>query len=222
MDDMNKTIKEIAERLIGRSLNAEDGINASKIEEAEKSLGIKLPNALKDFYLCVGNTEMFASAFQYFVKVDEFKIKGDKLIFLEENQGVCYWAINSSTNDDQMVYVCDNLESDEVEWYPESRSIDDFLKVIMYLQCAEGGYKHGAVVQKESFADNEEFEIFLRETTLDWEKVVDHNGFVVYQKDDKLIWYFSNESGEIQDMIFASTRIAESIKELGQCGFMLI
>ncbi|MDR2039541.1 MAG: SMI1/KNR4 family protein [Bacteroidales bacterium] len=214
---MKKTIEEIAQSLIGRNLSKEDGIDNYLVEKAENRLGIKFPAALKNFYTSVGNMEIFTSSFECFVHPDELEMSGDKLIFLEENQGVCFWAI-SAGNNDEMVYMCTDIEEDEPEWYPEV-SMEEFLKVVMYLQCAQGGFEYGSAVYESNFADRKEYEQYLEETTQDWDKVVEHNGFVAFQKDDKLIWYFYDKDGKIDDILYASTRTEERQKELDEYGF---
>lgn len=215
---MSKTIREIAQSLIGRELLEDDGIDKDRIKDTESRLGIKIPAALKDFYMLLGNIESFISAFEYFVNVEELEIIDGKLLFLEENQGVCYWAMNVEHEEDNMVYVCTDLEQEQLEWYPET-SVNEFLKVIMYLQCAEGGYEHGAAVYETNFVNRDAFEQFLEETTKEWEKAVEHNGFIAYQKNDKLIWYFLDSDGKMGDIIYASVRTNEGLHELEKLGF---
>ena len=213
---MNSKIREIAENLLGRHLTEKDGMNISEIETAEKSLGTQLPSALRDFHLLVGNLDMFISSFEQFV---EPYIKDEMLVFLEENQGVCYWGVNIQHSENETVFICSDIEADRTEWYSEKVSLTDFLTILMYYQCAQGGYGHGSAVYESDFDSKENYIQFLTNITAKYEKVVEHNGLVIYQNGGKLIWHFTDEEGNLADTIFASTRTAENMKELEIYGF---
>jgi len=216
-NSMKNEIKYIAESLINRDLITEDGMSISEIENVEKKLGCKIPTILKEFYNLVGNLDMFMSAFQDF---PEPYLLGEKIVFLEENQGVCYWGINKdNVSELPTVYVCTDIETENFEWNSEDVNLREFLNIIMYLQCAEGGYEYGSAVYESDFENRETYEKFLSDKTVGWEKVVDHNGFVSYQKGDKLIWHFSNSEGKMEDTLYASTLTEESMTELELLGF---
>ena len=206
-------LKEIAEQILGSSLKSEDGIDEDEITTLEKLLGVNLPHQLKDFYRLVGNLGLFMSSFQHFI---EPYIKDDKLIFLEENQSVCYWAVDL---DCETVFMSTDLETDRPEWFPEEVTLSNFLTIIMYYQAAQGGYDHGGAVYETNFEDKDLYLQFLTDATRDYAKVVDHNGLVIYQNNGKLIWYFTNSEGSADDTIFASTRTAKDMKVLEKYGF---
>ena len=219
---MNHTIKEVAERITGRNLNTGDGINIKVIERTESRLGYSLPLVLKDFYLLVGNMGMFMSSFEYFIPPDKLDISDEKLVFLEENQGVCFWAVNRDDPDPEnpVVYVCADIGGDRPEWYSEEVRLAEFLEIIMYFQCAEGGYEFGCAVYEHNYDDKEEYIQFLNHTVTGWERVVRHNGLVIYQKDDRLVWYFTDNDGNPGDMIFASVRTRKSMRQMQLMGFL--
>lgn len=213
------TIKEIAESLIARPLTESDGIDQAMIEQTEKRLGQKLPGTLKEFYRLIGNLEMFTSSFESFMPLDELECENDMLIFLDENQGVCCWGVNIHNIEKPMVYMCSDIEAEKPEWYSEKIALDDFLRIIMYLQCAEGGYEYASAVYEDDFKSRKAYEKFLAKTTVGWEKVVNHNGFVAYQKGDKLIWHFSDSERRMEDIIYASARTEEGMEEFESFGF---
>jgi len=212
---MNNKIQKTAEELLGRSLTTKDGLIFSEIEMAEGALGFKLPMVLKEFYLLVGKLEIFTSSFQVFSKP---YVKNDWLVFLGENQGVCCWGINLREKNDY-VFQCTEIESDSPEWHSEEVTLEKFLTIIMYLQCAYGGYKHSSVVFESDFDSNEMYLQFLAKVTTGYKTVVEHNGLVIYQNKGILVWYFTDEEGNIADTITASTRTAEDMKELESYGF---
>ena len=213
---MYNKIRTIAESLLGRHLTEKDGMNISEIETVEDSLGLKLPTALREFYLLVGNLEMFISSFEQFF---EPYIKDEILVFLEENQGVCYWGINIRNSKNEIVLQSTDIETDKPEWYSEEVSLTDFLVILMYYQCAQGGYEYVSAVYESKFDNKENYLQFLAKIIVGYRKVVEHNGLVIYQDGEKLIWYFTDEEGNLADTIFVSTRTAEEMKELEKFGF---
>jgi hypothetical protein len=200
---MNSKIRTIAENLLGRCLTETDGINISEIETMENSLGLKFPLALREFHLLVGNLDMFTSSFEQFV---EPYIKDEMLVFLEENQGVCYWGLTIHNIENAMVYMCTDIEAKKTEWYSEEVMLTDFLTILMYYQCAQGGYECGSAVYESNFESKEKYLAFLTNLIVDYKKVVEHNGLVIYQREGNLIWYFTDEKGNLEDTIFVSTR----------------
>ena len=213
---MNNKIRIIAENILGRHLTEQDGMIISEIETVEHSLGLKLPAALRDFHLLIGKLDMFISSFEQFV---EPYIKGEMLVFLEENQGVCIWGINIRDSENETVFMCTDFETDNPEWYSEKVSLTDFLTILMYYQVAQGGYDHGSAVYESNFDNKEAYVQFLVDITAGYNKVVEHNGLVIYQDSGKLIWHFTDEKGNLANTIFVSTRMAEGMQELETYGF---
>ncbi len=213
---MERTIKQVAEDLLGRALTENDGMSAVEIEQTEMSLELTLPKILRDFYLLVGNVEMFISSFECFIKPT---LEGDKLVFLEENQSVCYWATDALNTENETVYVCNDLATDSLEWYHEEVTLNEFLRILMYYQCAQGGYEYVSAVYECNFDSREKYVKFLADAIKGYEKVVEHNGLVIYWSPRKLLWHFTDENKNMADTIFASTLTEEDMQELGQFGF---
>lgn len=216
---MNHTIKNIAESLLGRPLIGNDGIKNTLIKQTEVRLGQKLPEALKEFYTLVGNLEMFTSSFNSFMSLDELEYDDNMLIFLDENQGVCSWGVNADDTENPVVYMHVSVNNAEPTWHSEKIRLDEFLKIIMYLQCSEGGYEYCCAVYEDDFENRKAYEQFLSETIIGWEKVVNHNGFVAYQKENILIWHFSDRNGKMEDILYASSLTEEGMEEMEALGF---
>lgn len=217
---MNK-IQQTAEKILGRALKTKEGLDITIIENAETNLGIKLPQALKDFYLTVGKIELFTDAYEYFAKPEQIYIKAGKLIFLEENQSILSWAINPADSDKKQVtvYQSPNIEENEkrVEWYEESLPLDDFLVLIMYYQCAcgsndmqtrtKGGYKYGYIGSKQELNDKNLWNDFIAELNSNWENVVDNNGLIIYWCEKGLVcFYTSAKEEDAEDSIFLNVK----------------
>lgn len=197
-------IKQIAESLIGRALTAADGIAPDIITTTETRLQSSLPAALKAFYLLAGNISMLTSSFQRFEAPAEIAIEKGLLIFMEENQAVCYWGVKpeEAANEEAIVYQRQVFD-DHVDDYSEDIALPDFIREILYYQCAQGGYEFaGSIV-----TDSEDQQVLIEEITTDgYQLVVNHNALFIYQKGNNLIWYLTDREGQIDnDMIFLSS-----------------
>src|SRR6185369_16674694 len=94
MDTELKVYRQIAQDLYP-PFTPEDGVSLEEFERAEKVFGFRLPKVLREFYLMAGNHEAInCSHNQLLVGYQE--IEDNKLIFYDENQGVCSWAIDLS------------------------------------------------------------------------------------------------------------------------------
>jgi hypothetical protein len=207
--------QQIAEKLLNRPLIKEDGIDLKLLEEVEYLLGLKLPQALKDFYLCVGNLDTFTNSFERFVNYDKLYFINDKLVFLEENQDVCCWGIDAKEAN-PLVYMCTD-ESEE--WYPEEVRLSEFLVIMLYYQFAQGGYEYSGSIDEKQISDEK-----LENLTREWEKVVDHNRLIIYWQSGKLIWYFTDETGHLErtgdfTSVFVSMRTEQQLREMEAYGF---
>ena len=178
-------IKNITEKLLGRSLIENDGINIEKIEETEIILGINLPKYLKDFYKDIGNTRLFTKSFERFIDIDKLFIMDNKLVFLEENQQVCIWGIDISKND---LIVYQNADEG---WYSEEVTINEFIDFMLYYQCAQG-YENVMNIDTNKI-NNENLLTLLKEM----EKVVDNNHLIIYCNDNVLLWYYTDADNKI-------------------------
>lgn len=189
-------IKQIAEKLLGRSLTNNDGFDVEIIKNAEAKLGKAIPEALKTYYVTIGKLDIFMSSFQRFLKPEDLFYEDGKLVFLEENQNVCYWGVDTEKKEDNpLVYQVQNI--DNAVWHSEEILLSDFLQMIMYGQCAEGGYKFSGAIYD---MDLEEMPEFIEElTTNNWQKVVDHSNWIVYENDRKLIWYYTDDNGDFSE-----------------------
>lgn len=188
-------IKDIAAKLLGRQILKDEGIPESVIEEAEDRLGFRLPFALREFYLSIGNIEVFSSAFNRFAPPDELFEDDGMLFFLEENQSVCMWAVSAveAGYDNPSVHML--VETDEGdEWYEEEITLPEFIRMMLYYQLAMGGdeeldgaYKFTAMMSEDEIPDD------IGLMVADWEKTVDYNGFTAYFKEGRMLWYMSTE-----------------------------
>lgn len=184
MNEQNTTYQTIAESLLGRALTPQDAIDTSTLSEAEEKLGLALPKALKDFYLTVGKLPQFMGGFQTFALPSQLYVKDDQLIFLEDEEGGCYWGVNK----EGQVFQFD----EEGEGYSLDFNLASFLTLMLYYQVAQGA----EYTYSSNLLDQELAEFYQSEG---WQKVIDYDDLVIYQLNQSLIWYFRDEEGEVLD-----------------------
>jgi hypothetical protein len=195
-------VKETAEKLLKRPLEKDDGINIESINEIEFIIDTKLPKSLKDFYINIGNNKLFTRSFEYFLDIDKLYFKNNKLVFLEENQEVCIWGINTN-EDDPIVFI----NADD-EWYSLDIKLSQFIKIMMFYQCAQG-YGNVENINLNNISEETKLKIFNGMV-----KEVDNDNLIIYWKDNILLWYYTNEQGEIvNDTIVISALTEEKLKE---------
>lgn len=179
--------QQIAESLLGRTLTSQDGIKQSVLTETEQKLAQALPQSLTAFYLTVGQLPQFMSAFQLFALPEQLYKADDLLIFLEENQGECYWGVDSQDN----VYQCE-----EDGRYPLNLKLADFLTLMLFYQVAQGA----EYLYCSNLLDQELAPLYQEEG---WQLVVNQDDLVIYHLNTYLIWFFKDEDGQVlDDMVY--------------------
>jgi len=137
-------------------------------------------------------------SFQRFAAPEQCEIDDGRLVFLEENQGVCFWGAKIA-GDRSTVWQRANEDS---PWYSEDVELEEFLRIVLYYQCAQGGYGHAAAVGLEQ---PELLELLAAR----WEKVVEHSGLHIYWQPDVLIWWLG-QANDIVDCVFFCARTRQS------------
>lgn len=188
-------IVKIAEKLLRRNLTAEDGITEAKIND-ELPEGVCLPDILFAFYKKLGNCKTVLDTHNHFGPINELLLIDTKLVFLEENQGVCYWAVDI---ENLLIYQTESLS--DPEWYDENIEFSQFIEFIVYYQFAQGGYE-GEPVEIEFLEKSGALDIILKDLSKHWELCVDFSSTMIYYNDGKLIWYFSDENKQPMEIIY--------------------
>ncbi|MDO5693604.1 MAG: hypothetical protein Q4G70_14210 [Pseudomonadota bacterium] len=190
-------IGDIAASLLGRPLSARDGWSTRTLEQVEKRLGRELPTALRDFHRLVGRVERFTSGFEEFLPLDKLMLLDDKLLFLDENQGVCQWGVDDAGQVWQLLDSAPEWHKEE----PGQRSIEDFIRVLLYYQLAQGGYRYASMFAPGANDAIPNEAVFL--SSVDWPVVIDTDGLHIRQRDTALLWHLKDH-GEPSDGVFIS------------------
>jgi uncharacterized protein (TIGR02996 family) len=162
---------------LDRPLKPKDGVPEKRVAEGERRLGVRLPRALRDYYLVAGS-HPFNEAHHHLLLPEEWFRASGKVVFLEENQGVWHGGVkvNDRAGDDPPVIGKYEGTSD---WWRWPGKCSEFLVTLIYLQGVYGyGMKYRGsadVLTPEGLAKLEETWPFIGE---------DFNG-PVFGKDGK-------------------------------------
>jgi hypothetical protein len=119
---------------------ATDATPADEIAEGESRLGVKLPEAVRAYYLTAGRLNWLNRAHNRLYAPSQWFIHEDRLVFMEENQAVLYWGVKiDEAADDPAVYQGINLGSKAIEWHLEEAGCAEFLVVMLHWQAVCGG-----------------------------------------------------------------------------------
>jgi hypothetical protein len=75
-------------------LRPDDGVSAAVLDAAEVRLGVRLPLALREWYLLCGNRPDIWSRQDRFLTPQKLRLRNGMLVFYQENQGVVEWGIS--------------------------------------------------------------------------------------------------------------------------------
>jgi hypothetical protein len=135
MNAYAKRYRETFARL-GVSLAQSNAMPDAELAAAAQRLGIRLPEALRAYYLLAGRELALNTAHDTLLPPDEWQMTGDKLVFLRENQAVVVWSVAISPfSEDPEVF---QGPIDFSEWYPEHPVLSEFLDVMLHWQAVMG------------------------------------------------------------------------------------
>lgn len=124
---------------LGSPLKPRDGISHSALRAAEKRLGESLPKALADYYLVAGREQRFNCVYERLLPPEEWFVDGYHLVFMEENQAVVYWGVQTCREPTSNAPVFQGVNGDPITWHVEHERCATFLLVMLHWQGAFGG-----------------------------------------------------------------------------------
>ncbi len=180
---------------LGRPLAAGDACAVQRIDDAQARLGVAAPEPLRALYECVGASPMLMRSFQRFLPPEDWRVEAGRLVFLEENQGVCEWGVDAQ----QQVWM--RLDPGP-QWHAEGLDLQGFLDVVLPYQLAQGGWPFAGMctVPRGTYAA----ELAALARQLGWPLVTDHNGLTLYGQGACLLWALAPARDEDEAMLFLS------------------
>ena len=183
--------------LLGRPLRPEDGVPEADLAAAARRLRCPVPPALHAFHAAVGRHAGLMDGFQRFAPLQDWECLDDKLLFLEENQAVCWWATDARGR------VWQTADLDAPDWHEEPVALDGFLHAIAHYQMAQGGYPFCGLRESEGFADPGELASLLE--AMHAQPVVDLAGLRIFSVGPQaLAWYLNADGKPAEPGLFLS------------------
>jgi hypothetical protein len=210
---MQSTYKTIVENL-GYAPAAISGIPEHDIEAWEKRNGEGLPGPLREYLIEVGNMA-FNRAYNRLYPLDELSIEDGKLIFMEENQNVVQWAIDTADiSEDPLVFQRSSEEDDEL-WYPEDLECTAFLELMIYWQTVNGGF--------EFFAMADASESAIKKIAKAWERRAEGSGVTCFARKGAVLCIVEGDGDDNLMLAAASGALLEKammdLQRLGVSAF---
>ena len=117
---------EMVHSILERPLTPEDGVLVVQIEVAERRLGMLLPLALREYYRVAGNLDEINANHNQLRSLGDLEFEDEYLIFMDENQGVMVWAINTK-DEREDPEVWQRVLASPGQWYSEKATFSHFL-----------------------------------------------------------------------------------------------
>lgn len=206
---------EIAQDILGRKIESHEGIQESILNDREIDLKIKIPPILREFYLTLGNNALFVDGFQHFAQTDELLVKDNKLVFLQENQTVVYWALD--LEDGKSIYQTSDQNFEiEVNWFKEDFDLMQFLEMLLYFQCvmsddgyhqqAISGFEYFASLDFELYKENPKAHYFIASLEAAATRVIKGGGFSIFWNPLSIIMCFTDDKNQVNESILSCSK----------------
>jgi hypothetical protein len=125
----------------GYALTERSALPSMVLSGAEKRLGIRVPIALRDYYLVAGRERRFSTCHNRLLPPFKWAVDKNRLIFMEENQWVVWWGVSTRNPDSDDPPVSQGSNDEPITWYPEHRKCSVFLAVMLHYQAVSGGFR---------------------------------------------------------------------------------
>jgi hypothetical protein len=155
----------------------------SRILEAERRLHLRLPEALRDYYLRVGRFDDLNRACDRLLAPEELRVASDRLLFYQGHQSGA-WGIplQDVCREDPPVYQCPDPKKSE--WYLDHQHLSDFWISMLYWQAVNGAMKY-VDVQRVDEEVLERIRQHWPRIPMNWEHGDDMQ---VYREDGQVLW----------------------------------
>jgi len=115
---------------------------ATVLSDQEKRLRVRIPEALRDYYLVAGRERRFSTCHNRLIAPKNWSINKKKLVFMEENQAVVWWAVTMGGAMSRDPSVSQGVNDEPITWVREHRKCSVFLAVMLHYQAVSGGFRY--------------------------------------------------------------------------------
>jgi hypothetical protein len=118
---------DLIRRHLGRDPKRSDGVTEAAVKKCERRLGVRLPEAVREYYLTAGKLDQLNKSHNVLFALDELRMDASHLWFMEENQAVVHWGlpVKRLCEEDPVVYQRVNEEG--AKWYSQRMRFSTFL-----------------------------------------------------------------------------------------------
>jgi hypothetical protein len=117
---------EAFKTLVDRELKNGDGFKVAELAKSEKRLKLKLPLAFREYYEFAGKVPI-NTEHNILYSPSKLKIWKGKLLFMEENQRVVFWGLDTQELDQTDPQVFQAANSEPITWYSEQKPFSEFI-----------------------------------------------------------------------------------------------
>lgn len=124
-----------------------------EISEGERNLNVKFPQKLKEFYKIFGRNKQINEIHNRLLSPQKVYFEDEYLVFYEENQQGCFWAIKKEDlkKENPPVYEgYKNWDTNEISWYQSHQNMEDFCLFIAFYNGTMGGLTYNANIMDEN------------------------------------------------------------------------
>jgi hypothetical protein len=125
----------------GYPLTEKHALSRKVLTAAERRLGVRVPIALRDFYLVAGGERRFNHSFNRILSPRDWEVDKQRLIFMDENQVVVRWGVSLRNASSADPPISQGVNGETIAWYPEHRKLSVFLSVMLHYNAVNGGFR---------------------------------------------------------------------------------
>jgi hypothetical protein len=125
----------------GYPLTERTALPPEVLTTAEQRLEVRVPAALRDYYLVAGRERRFSACHNRLLPPAKWSVDKQRFLFMEENQRVAWWGVSTRNSSSDDPPVSQGVNDEPIIWRPEHRKCSVFLAVMLHYQAVNGGFR---------------------------------------------------------------------------------
>jgi hypothetical protein len=125
----------------GYPLTERAAMSPDVLTAAGKRLGVKIPAALRDYYLVAGRERRFNLCHNRLLPPTKWEVDKHRIIFMEENQRIAWWGVSTRNPGSEDPPVSEGFVDEPIDWRPQHRKCSAFLAFMLHYQAVCDGFR---------------------------------------------------------------------------------
>ena len=125
----------------GYPLSKRTAMPSKALTAAEKRLRIRIPAAIRDYYLVAGRERRFNICHNRLLPPNQWTVDKQRLVFMEENQSVVLWGVSTRNPEANDPAISQAINDESLAWNPEHRRCSQFLAVMLHYNAVNNGLR---------------------------------------------------------------------------------